>query len=85
MDILHRFALMIHWFSFIVGTLASLGFIYGLYLNLTEVRSLDGSFDGQFIIQSMILIPFTFVSCNGLGWLFRFVVSGKIHFLPWKK
>ena len=85
MDILHRFALIIHWFSFIVGTLASLGFIYGLYLNLTEVRSLDGSFDGQFIIQSMILIPLTFVSCNGLGWLFRFVISGKIHFLPWKK
>ena len=58
MDILHRFALIVHWFSFIVGTLASLGFIYSPYLNLTEVRSLDGSFDGQFIIQSMILIPY---------------------------
>ena len=85
MDILHRFALIIHWFSFIVGTLASLSFMYILYLNVTEVRSPDGGFDELFIIQGSILIPFSFVSCAGLGWLFRFVISGKIHFLPWKK
>ena len=84
MDILHRFALIIHWFSFIVGTLASFFFIYFFYLNLTDSISVDASFNWQFFLWSMLLIPFAFVSCNGLGWLFRFVISGKVHFLPWR-
>ena len=28
---------------------------------------------------------FTFFACTGMGWMARFVLSGKIHFLPWKK
>ena len=78
MGILHRFALIVHWSSFVVGlgfgaTLIILGFIPP---ETTEV---------SMRILLMAFGVFTFFACTGMGWMARFVLSGKIHFLPWKK
>ena len=72
MDILHRFALIVHWFSFIVGTVFFSVMVYTAF------------FESQQPILGLLFAPVILVACNGLGWLFRFVISGKIHFLPWR-
>ena len=78
MDILHRFALIVHWSSFVLGLgfgtmLIILGFIAP---ESTEVFTR---------ILLMVFGVFTFFACTGMGWMARFVLSGKIHFLPWRK
>ena len=73
MDILHRFALLVHWFSFIVGIIA----FSALFITAFT--------EAQQPILILLFAPVLFFACNGMGWLFRFVISGKIHFLPWKK
>tara|TARA_X000000368_G_scaffold295996_1_gene235590 strand:- start:316 stop:564 length:249 start_codon:yes stop_codon:yes gene_type:complete len=79
MDILHRFALIVHWFSFIVGVVFFSVLVYIAFFEAQEPT--------RGIIKELVLLfaPVIFIGCHGMGWLFRFVISGKIHFLPWKK
>ena len=75
MKILDRFALVIHWISFSFGlvlgvSLICAGLIYDIPLEQRFFTIIFGGF-GLF-------------SCSGLGWLARFVLVGKIHFLPWR-
>ena len=81
---LNRFALVIHWFSFFVGLWIATVVIYNAYLNLTTVRSLDGGYDTQYLIESALLvIPISILPLL-LGWLIRYILSGKVHLLPWR-
>ena len=73
MDILHRFALIVHWFSFVFGVIIFLVVVSNAFSGAPQP------------ILIILFAPVILFACNGLGWLFRFVISGKIHFLPWKK
>ena len=81
MEILKRFALIVHWGSFVIGILFG-----GMLLIFSVMPSLEG-WGTTSITQRIFFITlgaFVFFSCSGLGWLARFVLVGKIHFLPWK-
>lgn len=71
---LKRFALVVHWGSFSFGNLFGLVFI-GL--------STSPEFNNSGML--FFLGVFTIFAFSGLGWLARFVLVGKVHFLPWKK
>ena len=80
MDILHRFALLVHWSSFVVGLgFGSVMLIYGF------IPSSDADMTLYMRFLFIVFGVFTFFACTGMGWMARFVLSGKIHFLPWKK
>ena len=76
MEILARFALVIHWVSFATGII--LGLILTSLISLPEADNFQK-------ISAFILGLFSFISCSAMGWLARYVLVGKIHFLPWKK
>ena len=81
MEMLKRFALVIHWVSFVSGIL------FGLLLIGLSMTP-DFSNAGTEIFQRVLLFflgLFSFFAFSGLGWLSRFVLIGKVHFLPWKK
>jgi len=81
MDMLKRFALVVHWGSF------SFGILYGLFLiglGLIPDFANGGTETFQRVL-SFFLGVFTIFAFSGLGWLARFVLVGKVHFLPWKK
>lgn len=81
---LNRLGLVIHWISFLVGIMIATIVIYNAFLNLTTIRSLDGGYDTQYLIDSaLLLIPISILPLL-LGWLIRYILSGKVHFLPWK-
>ena len=81
MDMLKRFSLVVHWGSFAFGVL------YGLFFILAAV--LPDFWNRQPEINDRLLDfflgIFLFFSGSGLGWLARFVLVGKVHFLPWRK
>ena len=80
MDILHRFALLVHWSCFVVGFgLGCVMLIYGF------IPSSDADMTLYMRFLFIVFGVFTFFACTGMGWMARFVLSGKIHFLPWKK
>ena len=78
MDILHRFALIVHWSSFV------LGIVFGAMLIILSFIPSDIDMVSQRILL-VVFGVFTFFACTGMGWMARFVLSGKIHFLPWRK
>ena len=80
MDIIHRFALIVHWSSFVLG----LGF-GSVMLILGFIPSSDSDMTLFMRFLFIAFGVFTFFACAGMGWMARFVLSGKIHFLPWKK
>ena len=82
---LDRVGLVFHWASFLIGIILACATIYYAILNLTTVRTLDGGFDTNYLSESaLLLIPVTILPLL-LGWLIRYILSGKIHILPWKK
>jgi cytochrome bd-type quinol oxidase subunit 1 len=84
-DLLNRLALVVHWTSFLVGFILATVIIYYAFLNLTTVRTLDGGYDTQYLLESaLFLIPISILPLL-LGWLIRYILSGKAHILPWKK
>ena len=70
MEILKRLALVIHWIGFIVGVITFLLISFS-----------DGSIQG---LTKLLLGFFFLILYTGIGWLIRYVISGMIHFLPWK-
>ncbi len=70
MEILKRLALVIHWIGFIVGVITFLLISFS-----------DGDIFG---LTRLLLGIFFLFLYTGIGWLIRYVISGMIHFLPWK-
>ena len=76
MNILKGFSLAVHWGSFLSGILFALTSLYISVLpNLSNIQRFG------LVVFALII----FFSCSGLGWLARYILVGKIHFLPWKK
>jgi|TARA_B110000914_G_scaffold64934_1_gene56680 hypothetical protein len=68
-NVLSRLALVIHW----------AGFMLGLMLSLLMIMMV---FQQPLVI---FVVPFIFLFFAGFGWLIRFILVGKIPFLPYKK
>lgn len=74
MELLKKFALIIHW----------VGFVCAIFLGLLFIGfALVPEFSDQRVLMFSLGI-FACFSCSVLGWLARFVLVGKVHFLPWK-
>jgi hypothetical protein len=72
MEILKRIALIAHWVGFVCASFLGLLFMVSIFTN-SDLGWL-----------AFLMSIFSFFSCSGLGWLVRFVLIGKVHFLPWK-
>jgi hypothetical protein len=66
--ILSRLGLVIHWFGFVLGIFFS---ALSFFMMFKQSPAVFG-------------IPLSFLFFNGFGWLIRFILSGKNHFLPYK-
>ena len=84
MFMLERIGLVIHWFSLGLGILFTVMTLYGAYQNVRYIRTLDGGFDTAFLDQSLLLVIPMLILPLLLGWLIRYILSGKVHILPWK-
>tara|TARA_B110000438_G_C15276017_1_gene420507 strand:- start:116 stop:352 length:237 start_codon:yes stop_codon:yes gene_type:complete len=74
MELLKKFALIIHW----------VGFVCAIFLGLLFIGfALVPEFSDQRVLMFSLGI-FACLACSVLGWLARFVLVGKVHFLPWR-
>ena len=72
-DFVDRLGLVIHWSGFLLGASIVLVFLF------TGIFGTDK--------DSLSILPYTpffFALFSSFGWLIRFILSGKNHFLPWK-
>ena len=69
-----KFALLVHWFGFIFAI------FFGVLFIGTAVKP---EYANDSMLLSILGI-FACIACSGLGWLARYVLVGKINFLPWK-
>lgn len=74
MEIAKRLGLVIHWIGFVIGF-----FFFGLSL----FAGLSGAESDGLNVSIYGLI--FFLISTSFGWLIRYIIIGKIHFLPWKK
>jgi len=79
MNILHTFALLVHWISFIFGGLLFLNFLTAALRNSGDPTLLMSA--GVYIFIGIIILLFS----STLGWLARLALVGRVHFLPWRK
>mgnify|MGYP001183160273 CR=1 FL=1 len=70
MEIVKRLALVLHWMGFVGGVL--LGAI-GIF-----------AFFAQGVIEALFSAPIIFLFFTLNGWLLRYIIVGKVHFLPWR-
>jgi hypothetical protein len=71
--VLSRLALVIHWVGFIFGVIFFFGAMIGGFVE-------SGSDDiAMFLSAPLLLFFFT-----GIGWLIRYIIVGKVHYLPYK-
>ena len=80
MEIVKRLALVIHWIGFTIGVISCV-FAGTLAGGITVVV-----WELQFSLAAGSVILFGLVGflSLGLGWLIRWIIVGKIHWLPWK-
>ena len=64
-----RIGLVIHWFGFLLGA------FFFVFLIFTGFEESSG--------PAFFASPFLFFLFSGLGWLIRYILVGKTHFLPW--
>jgi len=81
MEILKRIALIAHWVGFISAILFGLLFI-GFALWPSSIA--NGGIETHQRVLGLLLSMLAFFSCSGLGWMVRFILMGKVHFLPWR-
>ena len=74
MEIAKRLGLVIHWIGFVIGL-----FFFGLFVFI----SLSGAESDALYVRGIGFLIFTVAS--SIGWLIRYIIAGKIPFLPWKK
>ena len=86
MGILKRIALIAHWVGFISAILFGLLFIgFALWPSPSNTFSIaDGGIETHQRVLGLLLSMLAFFSCSGLGWMVRFILMGKVHFLPWR-
>ena len=84
MSIADRLGLVIHWIGFGCGLFITGLIVYNGFLNLMYVRTVVGGLDTQFLFESFLLLAPAFLLLLMLGWLIRYVLSGKVHILPFK-
>lgn len=68
-SVLSRLGLIIHWGGFLIGLMTSLAIIMNVFQQPLAI----------------FIAPFSFIFFTGLGWIIRFILVGKIHFLPYKE
>ena len=73
-EFIDRLGLVIHWLGFLLGISIPIGFLFGaIFVNDPDNLSV------------LPYTPIMFLLFSLSAWLFRFILSGKNHFLPWKK
>ncbi len=70
MEIAKRLALVLHWMGFVGGV-----FFGGIALFV---------FFAQGEVSALLSFPVIFLFFTAIGWLIRYIIVGKVHFLPWK-
>ena len=84
MSIADRLGLVIHWIGFGCGLFISVLIAYNGYQNILYVRTVMGELDTSYLFESILILPPAFLLPLMLGWLIRYVLSGKVHILPFK-
>ena len=84
MSIADRLGLVIHWIGFGCGLFITGMIAYNGFQNLMYVRTVMGGLDIQYLFESILILPPAFLLPLMLGWLIRYVLSGKVHILPFK-
>ena len=84
MSIADRLGLVIHWIGFGCGLFITGLIVYNGFLNLMYVRTVMGELDTSYLFESILILPPAFLLPLMLGWLIRYVLSGKVHILPFK-
>ena len=84
MSIADRLGLVIHWISFITGVILSAICIFGIFYSLLYMRTPDNGLRYDFLFDITRLSITTFFIPLLLGWLIRYILSGKVHILPFK-
>ncbi|MDB0070451.1 hypothetical protein N9F72_03765 [Gammaproteobacteria bacterium] len=83
MSIADRLGLVSHWAGFITGAILSIYNTYDGYEDLMYVRTLYDNYYVFWFGSLLVVIAF-FVLPLLLGWLIRYILSGKVHILPFK-
>ena len=83
MSIADRLGLVSHWTGFITGAILSISATYDGYEDLMYVRTLSDNYYVFWFGSLLVVIAF-FVLPLLLGWLIRYILSGKVHILPFK-
>jgi hypothetical protein len=84
MTIADRLGLVSHWTGFITGAILSIAVAYDGYEDLMYVRTLTDKLDYDFLFESLLVLIPVFLLPLLLGWLIRYILSGKVHILPFK-
>ncbi len=70
-DFFDRLGLVVHWFGFVCGCIT---FVAGMYMGFTNSGN----------SEVFLIAPLTLFVLTAMGWLIRYVISGKCHYLPYK-
>ena len=70
MEIAKRLALVLHWMGFVGGA-----FLGGVAIFV---------FFAQGEVAALFSAPVIFLFFTLNGWLLRYIIVGKVHFLPWR-
>ena len=70
MEIAKRLALVLHW----------MGFVGGSFLGWAALSTSFGGGEDA----GLFLAPIIFLFFTANGWLLRYIIVGKVHFLPWR-
>jgi hypothetical protein len=83
MSIADRLGLVSHWTGLITGAILSISATYNGYEDLMYVKT---SYDNYYVFWfgSLLVVIAFFVLPLLLGWLIRYILSGKVHILPFK-
>lgn len=73
MEILKRLGFVIHWLGFVLGGVFSLMGMLVFFFNDSFFESI-----GIFLMISGLGLLVCF-----LGWVIRYIFSGKVNFFPW--
>ena len=70
MEIAKRLALVLHWMGFVGGS-----FLGGVAIFVFFTAGEDAA---------LFSAPVIFLFFTANGWLLRYIIVGKVHFLPWR-